>query len=152
MFVSLTLSSCLCMMQPWRCSGNAFIWCLHNDSQNWNSSMCFVLNNAYSCYIFSCSLYYSEWINGCAHFFSFWVSFLNRVWTIGVVLCCNPGENPYNLFILFKSNSASQVLTILEVESAETVFSVNGYGKDNTYYAASLCLSPTNYQVVVSDR
>ena len=44
------------------------------------------------------------------------------------------------------------MLTIVEVESAETVFSINGYGKDNTYHAASLCLGPTLYKVVASDR
>ena len=67
-------------------------------------------------------------------------------------MCCSPRENPYNLFILFKSNPASQVLTILEVESVETVFTINGYGKDNTYYVTTLCLSPKPYHVVVSDR
>ena len=61
--------------------------------------------------------------------------------------------NPTAVCILEKNISHKLMQNIaMENNISETVFTINGYGKDNTYYVTTLCLSPKPYHVVVSDR
>ena len=50
------------------------------------------------------------------------------------------------------SSAASQSLAIYSSESDSSIISVNGYGKDNTYYSTEICLRSILYHVVASDR
>ena len=50
------------------------------------------------------------------------------------------------------SSAASQSLAIYSSDSDSSIISVNGYGKDNTYYSTEICLRSTLYHVVASDR
>lgn len=70
---------------------------------------------------------------------------------IVVVAGCNPGESVFQLYIIYFGDSSSQSLDIVDSESGTTVFSYNGYGKDNTVDIQGLCLKSTRYKVIVRD-
>ena len=70
---------------------------------------------------------------------------------VGSVLSCNPGESYFHLIIIYKEESSSQSIQIVDKEFGTTLYQFNGYGKDNTVDDHILCLQSREYSVITRD-